>query len=146
MPEENFWTLWCKGKLTEADTPTIRLGATQSGLTCAHLHHSSIFLQAGCPSCSPTISVKALKEGHQTCKNPVPLVSRSSFLEEVAEENQEGTGHLRFSCKCPLNGGGGVHGRPTGNRPLNKPNPGKNMTFLTKVTTTGINGIVKAIS
>jgi len=27
VPEENFWTLWCKGRLTEADTPTIRLGA-----------------------------------------------------------------------------------------------------------------------
>jgi len=33
VPEENFWTLWCKGRLTEADTPTIRLGATPSGLT-----------------------------------------------------------------------------------------------------------------
>jgi len=32
-PEENFWTLWCKGRLTVADTPTIRLGATPSGLT-----------------------------------------------------------------------------------------------------------------
>ena len=49
-PEANFWTLWCKGRLTEADT---------SGLTSAHLHHS--FLQAGCPSCRPTNSVKALK-------------------------------------------------------------------------------------
>jgi len=39
VPEENFWTLWCKGKLTEADTPTIQLGATLSGLTSAHLHH-----------------------------------------------------------------------------------------------------------
>ena len=28
VPEENFWTLWCKGRLTEADTPTIWLGAT----------------------------------------------------------------------------------------------------------------------
>jgi len=27
VPEENFWTLWCKGRLTEADTLTIRLGA-----------------------------------------------------------------------------------------------------------------------
>jgi len=26
--EKNFWTLWCKGRLTEADTPTIRLGTT----------------------------------------------------------------------------------------------------------------------
>ena len=24
VPEENFWTLWCKGRLTEANTPTIR--------------------------------------------------------------------------------------------------------------------------
>jgi len=61
VPEENFWTLWCKGRLTEADTQTIRLGATPSGLTGAHLHHLPIFLQAGCPSCRPTNSVKALK-------------------------------------------------------------------------------------
>jgi len=40
VPEENFWTLWCKGRLTEADMPTIRLGATPSGLTSAHLYHS----------------------------------------------------------------------------------------------------------
>jgi len=39
VPEENFWTLWCKGRLTEADTPTIWLGATPSGLTSAHLYH-----------------------------------------------------------------------------------------------------------
>jgi len=38
VPEENFWTLWCKGRLTEADTPTLRLGATSSGLSSAHLH------------------------------------------------------------------------------------------------------------
>jgi len=28
VPEENVWTLWCKGGLTEADTLTIRMGAT----------------------------------------------------------------------------------------------------------------------
>jgi len=61
VPGENFWTLWCKGRLTEADTSTIRLGATPSGLTSAHLHHPHQFLQAGCPSCHPTNSVKALK-------------------------------------------------------------------------------------
>jgi len=58
VPEENFWTLWCKGRLTEADTLTIRLGATPSGLTSA----PHIFLRAGCPSCHPTNSVKALKQ------------------------------------------------------------------------------------
>jgi len=52
-------TSWCKEKLTEADTLTIRLGATPSGLS-AHLHHP-IFLQVGCPSCRPTNSVKVLK-------------------------------------------------------------------------------------
>ena len=40
VPEENFWTLWCKGRLSEADTPTIQLGTTPSGLTSVHLHHS----------------------------------------------------------------------------------------------------------
>jgi len=39
VPEENHWTLRCKGRLTEADTSTIRLGATLSGLSSAHLHH-----------------------------------------------------------------------------------------------------------
>ena len=38
-------TLWCKGRLTEADTPTIRLCATPSGLTSAHLHHPLISVQ-----------------------------------------------------------------------------------------------------
>jgi len=61
VPEENFWSLWCKGRSTEADTLTIRLGATPSGLTSAHLHHLPIFLQAECPSCRLTNGVKALK-------------------------------------------------------------------------------------
>jgi len=43
VPEESFWTLWCKGKLTEADTPTIWLDATPSGLTSAHLYHPPFF-------------------------------------------------------------------------------------------------------
>jgi len=42
-PEENFWTLCCKGRLTEADTLTIRLAATPSGLTSAYLHHPLYF-------------------------------------------------------------------------------------------------------
>jgi len=61
VPEENFWTLWCKGRLTEADTQFIRLGTTPSRLTSAHLHHSPSFLQARCPSCRRTNSVKTLK-------------------------------------------------------------------------------------
>jgi len=39
VPEVNFWTLRCKGRLTQSDTSTIQLGATPSGLTSAHLRH-----------------------------------------------------------------------------------------------------------
>jgi len=44
VPEENFWTLWCKGRTTEADTLTIRLGVTPSGLSSANLHHPPFFI------------------------------------------------------------------------------------------------------
>jgi len=53
VPEENFWTLWCKGRLTEADTPTIQVGATASGLTSAHLHHLPIFFTGRMPFLPP---------------------------------------------------------------------------------------------
>jgi len=43
VPEENLWTLWCTGRLTEADTLTIWMGATPSGLSSAHLHHPLFF-------------------------------------------------------------------------------------------------------
>ena len=57
VPEEKFWTLWCKGKLTEADTLTIRLGATPSGLTSAHPHHPHIFYGPDAlPAAQPTVS------------------------------------------------------------------------------------------
>ena len=61
VPKENSWTLWYKGKLTQAGTLTIRLGATPSGLTSAYPHHPICFLRARCPSCCPTNSDKALK-------------------------------------------------------------------------------------
>jgi len=54
VPEENFWTLWCKGRLTEADTPTIRIGTTPSGLvTSAHLHRPPIFFTGRMPFLPP---------------------------------------------------------------------------------------------
>jgi len=53
VPEENFWNLWCKGRLTEADTLTTRLGATPSGLTSAHLHHPAIFFTGWMPFLLP---------------------------------------------------------------------------------------------
>jgi len=58
VPEENFWTLWCKGRLTEADTLTIWLGATPSRLTSANLHHPPIFFYGpdAIPATQPTAS------------------------------------------------------------------------------------------
>jgi len=58
VPEENFWTLWCKGRLTEANTPTIRLGAIPSRLTSAHLHHPHILFYRpdALPAAQPTVS------------------------------------------------------------------------------------------
>jgi len=53
VPEENFWTLWCKGRLAEADTLTIWLGATPSGLTSAHFHHPPIFFTGRMPFLPP---------------------------------------------------------------------------------------------
>jgi len=57
VPEENFWTLWYKARLTDADTLTIRLGATPSGLTSALLHHPPYFYgQDALPAAQPTVS------------------------------------------------------------------------------------------
>jgi len=53
VPEENFWTLCCKGRLTEADTMIIRLGATLSGLTNAHFRHPHIFFTGRMPFLPP---------------------------------------------------------------------------------------------
>jgi len=50
-----------QGKIMEAEVPTVRVGATPTGLTAPHPHTSPRFLQAGCPSCCPTNIVKALK-------------------------------------------------------------------------------------
>jgi len=85
VPEENFWTLWCKesrGKHTDH-----RLGATPSGLISAYPllnpPPSPIFTDR-MPSCRPTNSVKALKaiicpnymqfSVHVTCERDLVLL------------------------------------------------------------------------
>jgi len=68
----NFWTLWCKGKLTEADTPTIRLGATPSWLvpTSAMPH----FFTGRMPFLPP----------NQQCQSTGMLTQLWKFLENLA--------------------------------------------------------------
>ena len=58
VQEENFWTLWCWGRLTQADTSTIQLGATPSGPTSAHLHHPRhiLYRPDALPAAQPTVS------------------------------------------------------------------------------------------
>jgi len=56
VPEENFWTSWCKERLTEADSTTIRLDATPSGLTSAHLHRTIFYRLDALPTTQPTVS------------------------------------------------------------------------------------------
>ena len=74
VPEENFWTLWCKRRLAEADTPTIRLGATPSGLSSTNLQHLPIFYRPDAlPAAQPTVSnqrnnkVEASKKSVKKC-------------------------------------------------------------------------------
>jgi len=69
VPEENFCTLQCKGRLTEADIPTIRLGATPSRLTSAHLHHPPIFFRGQMPFLQPN-------QQHQSTEDNVTNTTR----------------------------------------------------------------------
>jgi len=56
--KRNLCTLWCKGRLTEAYTETIWLGATPSGLTSVHLHHPPpvFYRPDALPAAQPTVS------------------------------------------------------------------------------------------
>jgi len=60
VPEEDFWTLQCKGRLTEADALTIRLGDSPSELTSAHLHHPPHIFYGpdALPATQPTVAVE----------------------------------------------------------------------------------------
>jgi len=60
-PPPVFWIFMEQGKIMEAEVPTVRVGATPTGLTATPTATTPQgFLQAGCPSCRPTNSVKAL--------------------------------------------------------------------------------------
>jgi len=51
VPQENFfWTFMVQGKITEADTPTIQLGATPSGLISGSPPSSPIFTPDALPA------------------------------------------------------------------------------------------------
>ena len=84
--------LMVHGKINRDRHMTIRRGTTPSGLNSAHLHHPPIFLQAGCPSCRPTSSVKAPKAtsacttigNNQNENNPYKILLLNVSIELVA--------------------------------------------------------------
>jgi len=71
VPEEDFWALRCKGRLTEADTLTNRLGATPSGLTSAHLHHPRPpkFMPMKMAEQQPQVAVVVVASEHYNQRN-----------------------------------------------------------------------------
>jgi len=96
VPEENFWTLWCKGRLTEADTMTIRLGAIPSGLTSAHLHHRPIFFTGWMPFLPPNQQCQNAEGNHLSLKNLCHLSLEVLFWWRRAPRI---IGKLKFTCQ-----------------------------------------------
>jgi len=86
VPEVNFWTLWCKGRLTEAETPTIRLGSTPSGLASAHLHHPPIFFKGQMPFLPPSQQCQSTEgSGRLTGNHVSPYVMTCNHAAKVGE-------------------------------------------------------------
>jgi len=81
-PPPVFWIFMEQGKIMEAEAPTVRVGATPTGLTAPPPTTSQGILQAGCPSCRPINSVKALKVKRQSVseqRHNVPLDTIGHF-------------------------------------------------------------------
>jgi len=70
------FTVQGKGRLTKADTPTIRLGAIPSALTSAHLHHPPIFFTGRTPFLPPNQQCQSTEsndddDGNKTVRTSV---------------------------------------------------------------------------
>jgi len=61
-----------QGKIMEAEVPTVRVGATPTGLTAPTTPQD--FSQAGYPSCRPTNSVKALKANNNNNETKIIII------------------------------------------------------------------------
>jgi len=99
VPEENFWTLWCKGRLTEADTPTIRLGATPSRLTSAHLHHPPIFFTGRMPFLPPNQQRRSTGGNHAAESTMVKVSTKlmTHICTSDVQPTQRKQQHLHWS-------------------------------------------------
>jgi len=88
----------------EAEVPTVWVDATQTGLTAPPPLQPRRFLQAGCPSCRPTNSVKALKaynnNNNNTKKYNKVIIMVNKFLSCcMVVRNFGGSGGCQFMKK-----------------------------------------------
>ena len=93
VPEENFCTLWCKGRLTEADTDH----PAPSRSTSAHLHHPLIFYRPDVlPAAQPTVS-----KHWRTNMQPIMLLKMTFWFPKV--QWLQPTGEVDKSMTCMQN-------------------------------------------
>jgi len=79
-----LWIFMEQGRIMEAEAPTVRVGATPTGLTAPSPPQPLRgFLQAGCPSCHPTNSVKALKAHHLQADCQKTRISSETLLSVI---------------------------------------------------------------
>jgi len=72
-----------QGMIVEAEAPTVRVGATPTGLKApSPPQPPQGFLQAGCPSYRPTNSVKALKDEETPYSHNVLILMKISLYEQ----------------------------------------------------------------
>jgi len=98
VPEENFWTLWCKGRLTEADTGTIRLGATPSGLTSAHLHHPAIFFTGRMPFLPPNQQCQSTEGNIINTDTAIDIIISSTMYVDVVYYHRQSSTVCLSAC------------------------------------------------
>ena len=108
VPEEKFWTLWCKGRLTDADTPTTWLSATPSGLTSAHHHPPQFFTgqmpflppNQQCQSTEGTASIRCSqkstvnqqwRKNHAHCKKFVSMTMETRLYTSTHTASKDST-------------------------------------------------------
>ena len=120
MSEETFWTSWCKckGRLTKADTSTIRLSATTSSLTSTHLYHPPVFrphrnttyVDAACSYRPSSVVCRSVCHTSEPCK--YGCTDRAAFW--VEDLGGPGKPCIRWGSRSPMGRGKffGENGRP----------------------------------
>ena len=94
VPEENLWTLWCKGRLTEADNhPAGRHSIRTNQCPPPPSLH---FLHAGCPSCNqPTVS-KHCTQQWKKASNILTWILAAFLFSSHPKRGRDREAHLNY--------------------------------------------------